>query len=317
MDTIALPAGYVSRAPSLADADAILDLVSAYNTGIVGFADYTLDDVRHGLTEPGFDPATDGWLVLDDNGCPVGYGWALGSEDGTLVDVEALSADPAVAAWLLDRALVRAAELGRSRGHDRITVDRGVYRDDETARRLSAGRGFTVGTTYHRMRIDHDGPVAPPEPPPGVTLRDATDETVRRTAYQVMTAAFADHYGETATSYADWLALREARATFDWARLTVLERDGVPVAVCERTDQFVEDENCGYVIKIGTLPAARGQGLARYLLRRTFAADAAAGRAGTLLHVDTNNTTPALGLYTSVGMRPVLVIDVWRTELTT
>ena len=45
---------------------------------------------------------------------------------------------------------------------------------------------------------------------------------------------------------------------------------------------------------------------------RSFSADAAAGRVGTLLHVDTNNTTPALGVYESVGMRPVLVIDAWR-----
>lgn len=38
----------------------------------------------------------------------------------------------------------------------------------------------------------------------------------------------------------------------------------------------------------------------------------AAGRAGTILHVDSNNTTPALSLYESVGMRATLVIDVWR-----
>ena len=42
---------------------------------------------------------------------------------------------------------------------------------------------------------------------------------------------------------------------------------------------------------------------------------AAAGRSGTILHVDTNNPTPALGLYLSVGMKPVLIIDVWRRTL--
>jgi hypothetical protein len=34
--------------------------------------------------------------------------------------------------------------------------------------------------------------------------------------------------------------------------------------------------------------------------------------AGTILHVDTNNVTPAVDLYLGVGMRPVLAIDVWR-----
>ena len=32
----------------------------------------------------------------------------------------------------------------------------------------------------------------------------------------------------------------------------------------------------------------------------------------TILHVDTNNPTPALSLYQGVGIRTVLVIDVWR-----
>ena len=61
----------------------------------------------------------------------------------------------------------------------------------------------------------------------------------------------------------------------------------------------------------------RGRGLARLLLERAFARDAAAGRAGTLLHVDTANTTPALDLYLSVGMRAVLAIDMWHGDLPT
>ncbi|MFC5266998.1 hypothetical protein ACFPJ1_33180 [Kribbella qitaiheensis] len=41
----------------------------------------------------------------------------------------------------------------------------------------------------------------------------------------------------------------------------------------------------------------------------TFATDAAAGLEGTLLHVDTNNPTPALDLYESVGMHTVQIAD--------
>ena len=63
--------------------------------------------------------------------------------------------------------------------------------------------------------------------------------------------------------------------------------------------------------------AARGKGLAKLLLRQAFARDANAGRVGTILHVDTNNPTPALGLYERVGMRTVLVIDVWRRVMPT
>ena len=69
--------------------------------------------------------------------------------------------------------------------------------------------------------------------------------------------------------------------------------------------------------RVGVLLEARGHGLAKYLLQNAFAIDAAAGRAGTILHVDSANPTPALGLYLWVGMRPILVIDVWNRVVST
>jgi hypothetical protein len=53
------------------------------------------------------------------------------------------------------------------------------------------------------------------------------------------------------------------------------------------------------------------RGVAKALLRQYFSDQQAAGRAGVLLHVDVANVTNALGLYESVGMRPVLEIDAW------
>jgi ribosomal protein S18 acetylase RimI-like enzyme len=218
-----------------------------------------------------------------------------------------------VARWLLARALERAAEIGRSRGLEGVSVDKTIYRGDETMTGLAAGLGFAPAATFHRMRIDHDGPVPVPEPPPGVLVHDgAYDDAIRRAAHRVSMASFAEHFGHADTPYEQWLETHEARSVFDWSQLTVVEADGEPVAMCECNDAFVGDENCGYVMRIGVLEQARGRGLAKYLLRRAFAVDAAAGRAGTILHVDTNNTTPALGLYESVGMRPSLVLDVWR-----
>lgn len=315
-----LPKGYVVRAPRIEDAAAILALVVGYNEAIIGFGDFTLDDVRDELTEPGFEPATDGWVIHDGDGRLVGYGWAMGDHGGgDLVDVEAIGHNPLVSRWLLDRAIERAVEIGRTRGHDTIRIDKTVYRGDEVMTGLITEKGFTPATTFHRMRIDHAGPVPMPEPPPGVTVREGVyDEAARRAAHRTDMTAFADHFGHTEMPYEQWYETREARSVFDWSQLTLVEIDGRPVAHCECHDGFVEDENCGYVMRIGVLPEARGTGLAKYLLRRAFAVDAAAGRTGTILHVDTNNTTPALGLYESVGMKPVLALDVWqrRTAVT-
>jgi mycothiol synthase len=315
--TTATPEGYTARPPRVSDAEAVFELMSAYNTAVIGFADYTLDDMVDELSEPGFDPGIDGWLVYTDRKL-VGYGNVFGKGDRGLIDLGIVSPDPVVAEWLLGQALDRAREMGREAGHDEIVIDSGVYRPDEATRKLLAAAGFTEATTYHRMRIDHTKPLAAPEPPPGVVLRRGTvDEASRRTAYELHSDCFQGQFGFVQRPYDEWFASREAMTTFNWSLMTVLELDGRPVAYRECTDQFVEDENCGYVGRLGVLEEARGRGLAKYLLRDAFAMDAAARRSGTILHVDTNNPTPALGLYLSVGMRPTLIIDVWRQKVAT
>ncbi|HEU4946095.1 MAG TPA: GNAT family N-acetyltransferase [Kribbella sp.] len=316
--TAVLPDGYTVRPPELSDAEAIYELVSAYNTAAVGFADCTLDHIVDDLDEPGFDRKADGRLVLAADGRTVAYGTTFGKGNREAIDIDVVSLDHAVTGWLVDQTVHRALELGRENGHAEITVDANLYRNDEALRDLLAERGFTASTTYHRMQIDHEGPVAPPEHPAGVAVRrGALDDTTRRSAHALVNECFRGQFGFVARPYDEWHEARETRSTFDWSQLTLLEVGGRAVAVRECSDEFVPDENCGYIGWLGVLEQARGRGLAKFLLRDAFALDAAAGRSGTILHVDTNNPTPALDLYESVGMQPTLVIDVWRRVLPT
>ncbi|RZT26474.1 ribosomal protein S18 acetylase RimI-like enzyme [Kribbella sp. VKM Ac-2569] len=314
--TAVLPDAYTVRPPMLEDAQAVLELVSDYNTSVVGFADYTLDDAQDELTEPGFDPVTDGWLVFDD-GRLVGYGSIFGKGDHRQLDLDVVTTDPVVERYLLDRLERRAAEIATQHGHPAVQVDIVNYQADKAREERLAGYGFERGTIFHRMRIDHDGTVPTPAVPAGVTVRrGAPDEASRRAAHDVMNASFAGQFGFSPRSYEEWHASLENFSAFDWSQLTVLELDGEVVAMQLCNDQFVEDENCGYVGRLGVLEKARGKGLAKFLLRDQFALDAAAGRTGTILHVDTNNPTPALGVYLSVGMQATLVMEVWRREVT-
>jgi mycothiol synthase len=316
MQTTALPDGYTVRPPVPSDAGSIFDLVSAYNTAVVGFADCTLDDIVDGLVEPGFERRTDGWLVLAEDGLPVGYATAFGMGDRKVVGIEVVSQDPRVAAWLFERTMQRGREMGRERGHAEITVDTSIYRADEPLRALLSEHDFALGTTYHRMRIDHTGPVAAPEAPAGVVVRrGALDDATRWAAHEVIIECWRGQFGFVARPHDEWVEAHEAQSTFDWSQLTLLEVDGRAVAVRECNDAFIETENCGHLGMLGVVEEFRGRGLAKFLLRDAFALDAAAGRAGTILHVDTNNPMPALGLYLSVGMSATVVIDGWRRVL--
>lgn len=313
-----LPSGCSWRRPTLDDAEAILGLIAAHHTAVVGFADFTLADVRDELTDPGFDPTVDGWLVHDGAQAVVGYGWAYGKGESDMVDVDVLADDDAVADWLWARVLGRAVAIGAKAGHDTVRIDVGIYQTDAVQQARATSRGFTPVTTFQRMRIDFQEAPREPEVPDDIVVRTGPgDETLRRDAHDVSKRAFVDHFGFVEKSFAEWHDGITSSATHDWAQLRVAYLDGVPAAMVRGTDQFAEDEGCGYVATVAVLPDARGRGLAKLLLRQAFADDFRRGRLGTILHVDANNVTPALDLYLGVGMRPVLAIDVWRTELPT
>ncbi|TCC16968.1 GNAT family N-acetyltransferase [Kribbella speibonae] len=305
---MSLPAGYTVRPTTLSDADLIAEQSGRYTSALLGFPKHSAEDVANYLRDPGTDLATDAWIVFDPNGDFAGSASAVPITGGTHLGLDVLSAEPAVLDWLLDRSERRAREIGR----DEVILKLGVIRQDERLAAVAAARGFAIGTSTHRMRITFDGPVPPPAVPKGIVVRRGTpDEASRRAAHGVLMEAFADQPGTLPRPFEDWAASRESRSTFDWSQVTVVETDGRAVGMTECNHNFVSTDNCGYVGRLGVVPAARGRGLAKFLLRDAFATDAAAGRTGTILHVDAGNPTPAVALYTGAGMHPDLTSDIW------
>jgi mycothiol synthase len=305
------------RRPRAEDAAAIHELSAACDMAALGVSDTTLGDVEEVLAEPELDLDRDGWLAHDADGRLLAWAWAVGLGASDLVEIE-VSVRPGVdglAERLWPLVLDRARELARERGHDTATADVVVYRADEAKRALAEKYGFEPSTSFYRMRIDFDGPVEPPAEPPGLTLHTGESDAIRREAHRVQQEGFADHYGFVPSGYDLWFERRQQQSANDWSQLILARVDGRPAAVLHGNDQFVVDQHCGYVATLAVLPEFRGRGLGRFLLRRAFAADVARGRKGTILHVDSNNVTPALGLYESAGMRPVLIMDVWRRRI--
>jgi mycothiol synthase len=312
-----LPAGFHWRRPTLEDAGAILGVIARRNTPLVGSPDFTLVEVRDFLSHPGFDLSTSAWVVEGPDGSSVAFGWAHGKGAGDIVDIEVV-ADGEVADWLWDRVLERGREIGSGAGHAEISVDVDIYQNDEAQQARARSRSFAPATTFQRMRIDFEEAPSMPTVPPGVVVRTGPgDESFRRDAHDVSRAAFREHFGFVEKSFEEWHSGIESAETSDWAQLRVAYVDGAPAGMLRGSNDFLEDEGRGYVATVAVDPRARGRGLAKLLLRQAFVDDFRRGRRGTVLHVDSNNVTPAVDLYLSVGMRPVLAIDVWRCRLAT
>lgn len=309
-----LPAGLTVRPPRPEDADAILQLAVDYFMRLLGRPMVTRSDIVHALGTPTFDPERDGWLVLRGNDV-AGVGFVLG---GTrrFVQLSVVAPDPAIAGWLVSAGTERARELAAANAHPEVSVEVNLFRADDMLREVVSDSGYEFATSYLQLRIDHSGLLPVPEPPAGTAVRvGAFDDPARRAFHALMTVAFEGQGSAALPPYDEWLAAHERSTQSDWSQLTTVERDGVTLAAIDCNRDFVETDNCGYVAGLGVSPEARGLGLAKYLLRHTFAVDAAAGLDGTMLYVDTNNPTPALGLYESVGMRTVEIADSWSRKL--
>jgi mycothiol synthase len=305
------------RAVTIDDLDAVVELLAASDLAVLGRTDHTPDEVAKDLRDE--DIRHEGWY--DDRGALVAYGFVMRSGESSKVVVDcyaAQDADPSVGPDLVTHLENRAAEVAAEAGHDHAVLHTGVYRQDERTASWLRGRGFTVGTTFTRMRIDLDPqhPVEVPALPQGVEIRrtDGSEDDLR-TGHRLQEEAFTEHYGHVARDFAHYRKRFEERGP-GWSTLYLVELDGEPVAELIGTKQFEDDDDCGYVRSIGVLSGGRGRGIAKALLRQYFAHCQAQGRAGVLLHVDVSNVTNALGVYQSVGMRSGLEIDAWAKTVT-
>lgn len=291
------------------DLDAVCELLAESDRATVGFVDFTRDEIALDLAKA--TVRTTGWY--DDAGTLVGYGWVRRTEQTNQVEVDLYvrpSYDASLGPEVLGRLEQRARALAAEAGHAEPWLGVGVYRQDTRTRDWLRAAGYRTDTTFTRMRVDLD-PAAPVKAPAtDVVVRRVTEDADLRVAHDIDEESFLEHYGNVPISFEAWLGrLTERGAGF--ADVYLADLDGTPVGLLIGTRQFEPDEDAGYVRTLGVLPAGRGRGVGRALLRDYFARSQREGRQAVLLHVDVANVTGALRLYESVGMRMVLEIDAW------
>jgi mycothiol synthase len=293
------------RAAERADAEAIAELVRAYDRANGGEIETDADEVRDDWTSPGFELARDALVAEDADGRLVAYGWVsrrmtegeIGLDGYVHPDVP----DRALGAELFERMERRAAELGATR------LVTGLLGPDRWGAELLAGLGYERTRALFRMAVDLDAPPAAPAWPEGVVARGFRpgDESA---FHATIVDAFADEWGFEPGTLEEWRAEHVERDSFDpdlW--LLALAGDEPVGALVGHTLGAG-----GFVRLLGVRSQWRRRGLGLALLRRSFASFWERGRRHVALAVDTENPTGAPHLYVAAGMHETHRIDRWE-----
>jgi mycothiol synthase len=143
---------------------------------------------------------------------------------------------------------------------------------------------------------------------------DPADERTYRLLHRLVEGAFAAHWDHTARPYPQWRERFDASPGLDPDQWWLADVDGQAGAVLIG-DESRADVGRGWVRTLGVVPAARGRGAAKTLLRTAFAHAASRGRTAVGLSVDSENASGATALYESVGMRTQTVLLAWKGEV--
>lgn len=163
---------------------------------------------------------------------------------------------------------------------------------------LLQARGYEVARYFNVLSRPLPGDALDYPAPDGVMLRapePGDGEAVR----QAHNAAFADHWGSSAHSPETWNSYWTASSGRPDMSTIAVDDDGQVLGYV-LTGQWVEGEL--YVNIVGTVPSARGRGLARATLAHTIRAASEAGEHRVIeLDVDSDSLTGATRLYDALG----------------
>jgi len=323
----ALPSGYAWRPATLADIPSLGLLVAAYDTAHTGTAAGAKADVAADLSSGEIDLATGSWVVLDAEGQPAALGAVYVDVTAREVyaDAYVLPDGPhasALAAWVVGRALERAAVEAATRVGEGWSVGAGCHQHDSVIVGALRAAGLSRVRTFLRYAVVHGEarPPVSPEPHSGVVVRRIAAEgnpghlDDLRALHHVLDTAFLDHFHPQARSYGEWLTYQQEAAGYAPGQWWLAEVAGAPAGGLIGSDRLA-DEGRGFVRSLGVLREFRGRGLAKALLLAAFADDVARGRTATELGVDSDSPTGATHLYASVGMRPAYPIDYFERAL--
>jgi GNAT superfamily N-acetyltransferase len=287
------------------DAEAVAQLVIAYERSLYGETAYTRDDLEAEWAT--IDLAHD-TLVLTDGGELVAFGSL--HDRGTLWRTDAYVHPEHHGRGIGTELAVALETTAGGRGARRIQS--GVAEPDEAGAQLFAALGYRPVRVFREMRIELAGPPDEPSWPDGVVAGAFDADRDARAFHAAQQEAFADHWEFRARTFDEWRDFHLVREKFEPGLWGVVRAGDelVAGAICV-ADRY----GGGWVGVLFTRRRWRGQGVGRALLQQAFARFWERGERSVGLSVDADGTLGAFHLYESAGMRPALGWVMFEKEL--
>jgi mycothiol synthase len=301
------------------DAPAIFRLVCDASTAVLGYADWSMEDVRADIGPLVGGAERRQALVRERaSGRVVAWWWtdpvpgraSFSSDVYTEVSLPEPDGDAlALAGWATVEAW--AGQWASDGGTSGVFLDVGSLDGDTAVERRLAAAGMTRVRTFWRMSGDVPAEPTPAPEVPGLAIKPATDTHLVHELYE---ASFAGHWGHQAASHDSWLARTRQRAGYDPSLWWVAEVEGAPAGLLLASRQMASDDAL-CVATLGTLAAYRRRGIAAALLHHAFTVARQEGYAQVRLGVDSDNPTGAPGVYRRAGLDVLFVMHAWRKDL--
>lgn len=300
----------ISR-PSPDRFDETLTLLRDADIAVYGDSDWTADELRAELGD--LDAERDAWLV-DVDGRLAGVGH-LSRRSERRYFGDAYVHPELTGRGVGTRLLGLFAERVREQTPAGTTaVLQGAHLvGDALAPALFAACGYTRVRSSFRMIRDVSGEVPEPVWPDGIERRPLDVERDGRRVHEVIEDAFAEEWGHTDRTYAEWRRRTFDAPGFDPGLVPVAwdgdEIAGLSLNYSKRMGDW------GWIGSIGVRKPWRRRGLGLALLYESFSRFRATGETVVALGVDAENPTGAVRLYERAGMRVLWRADVWERSV--
>jgi mycothiol synthase len=306
-----LPERYTSRPATMADAEAVTELMNLCSVEILGHPTTDISEALADWSSPYCDPATNTLLVFDAERL-IGYAgvWieppyaVLHAWVRVHPDYKRQGVGTFLATWLETAARERG--LPAAPEGVRVILQQMKYDIDSDSRALLESQGYRPARHFLRMLIELDA--APPAPHFSAPLTVRTFDRARDLAALVRAEQeiFQDHWGYVSHDFEQEFEAWEHYIDHDPHHdpsLWFLVMDGEEIAgVCLCTGVRPGEPDVGYVGSLGVRRPWRQRGIGLAMLHHAFGEFHRRGKAQVSLDVDAESLTGATRLYEKAGM---------------